>query len=204
MFDKAVKKYRKKELQESKKHPHPFMVKSGPTADGQHQHEPKRHASERTVKPTEEKLKESEEAAQCALEVLPHEIVRMSHAFKDYMRFFMSEGSGGTDPLEEHDAAHGDGQREDAECASAEGGEGRSARGNLKVPGEMRVLLDELARLGGISERVKAEILQDDDARKVRSSSCVLSVAADDCCYRRYSCSASNVGRPLNHLAVLS
>nr|VWO95966.1 Pyochelin biosynthesis protein PchD [Ganoderma boninense] len=38
--------------------------------------------------------------------------------------------------------------------------------GTVKVPPDMRKLLDELADIEGISERLKSEILQDEDARK--------------------------------------
>ena len=202
VFDKAVKKYRKRQQQDWKQHPRPVL--GGSSHAGNHESHfhghpglefpsPSLQSSRRrgNKKPDAARIKESEEVAQRALEALPEEIVRMSNAFNEYMRFFASEGSGGTDPLEEQDVAPSEGSRHqhplphlrrhlqgDSSSGSntpaererdkrVEEEKGRSVNGNLKVPVEMRVLLDELSSLGNISERVKAEILQDEDARKV-------------------------------------
>ncbi|KAI0698041.1 hypothetical protein C8T65DRAFT_742946 [Cerioporus squamosus] len=119
-FDKAVRKYRKKQLQEGKQRPRPVIGKQASgvaetaTNGSANGHQP--HAE---AKPTSERLKESQEIAKRTLEALP-------------------------------------GEDRDAEGET----------GNLTIPPEMRKLLDELCDIEGINDRVKGEILQDEDARK--------------------------------------
>ncbi|RDX54769.1 hypothetical protein OH76DRAFT_995744 [Lentinus brumalis] len=146
-FDKAVRKYRKKQIQEGKQRPRPIIgqrasgiaehATSG-SANGHHPHD--------DVNSTVERLKESQEISKKALEALPGEVIKVSKQFHDYMQFFVAGGADGTNLLEERDA------------------EGEN--GNLAIPPEMGKLLDELCDIEGINDRVKGEILQDEDARK--------------------------------------
>ncbi|OSD08778.1 hypothetical protein PYCCODRAFT_1401521 [Trametes coccinea BRFM310] len=157
VFDKAVKKYRKRHLQDPKQRPRPALNQSSQRSPSQRSQSRKDGPSdghERTKssgsandasqgKPLEERLKETEELAQRALEALPGEIVRGARTFQEYMQYFVSSGS---------DIVY-DENEEDAE-------------GVTKVPPDMKKLLDELAEMEHINERVKSEILQDEDARK--------------------------------------
>ncbi|KAI9069608.1 hypothetical protein FKP32DRAFT_1692107 [Trametes sanguinea] len=157
VFDKAVKKYRKRHLPDPKQRPRPALNqtsqrnpsqrsksrKDGPS-NGIKREESSGSANDASQgKPLEERLKETEELAQRALEALPGEIVRGARTFQEYMQYFVSSGS---------DVVY-DENEEDAE-------------GVTKVPPDMKKLLDELAEMEHISERVKSEILQDEDARK--------------------------------------
>ncbi|CDO70185.1 hypothetical protein BN946_scf184774.g13 [Trametes cinnabarina] len=157
VFDKAVKKYRKRNLQEHKQRPRTvFKDTSQHTAaqNGSSRRDRPADGTRRTDssglaedtaegKPLNERLKETEELAQRTLEALPGEIVRGAHTFQEYMQYFVSSAS---------DIAY-DENEEDAD-------------GVAKVPPDMRKLLDELADMEHINERVKSEILQDEDARK--------------------------------------
>ena len=91
-------------------------------------------------------LQEAQEKSQRALELLPCDVVRNAKTFRDYIDFFVSGSSGEIEGM-------------------AEAG---IDIGAVKLPPDMRKLLDELGDIEGISERLKSEILQDDDARKVR------------------------------------
>ncbi len=97
------------------------------------------------TKPNAVRLREAQETTQRALEQLPCDVVRNAKTFRDYMNFFVS------------------GAPEEIEGMTEAGVD----IGTPKVPPDMRKLLDELGDIEGISERLKSEILQDDDARKV-------------------------------------
>lgn len=147
-FDKAVKKYRKKQLQEGKQRPRPIIDKqSSAVAEKSTNGSANGHHSQAEAKPTVERFKEAQAISQRALETLPGEVIRMSKQFEEFMQFFVAGGADGTNPLEDRDA----------------GGES----GDLRIPPDMRKLLDELCDMESINDRVKGEILQDEDARKV-------------------------------------
>ena len=121
------------------------------------------------------RLQEAQEKSQRALELLPCDVVRNAKTFRDYIDFFVSGSSGEIEGM-------------------AEAG---IDIGAVKLPPDMRKLLDELGDIEGISERLKSEILQDDDARKVRSFffagvAFVLPLTSISC-PRPCSCSALNV-----------
>ncbi|KAI0827166.1 hypothetical protein BC628DRAFT_1409942 [Trametes gibbosa] len=148
VFDKAVKKYRKRQLQEGKQRPRPVM--SGERSSSHRQEVPRAngvldahlcHGSDdaRTVS---EQLQKSQEIAQRALEALPGEIVRGARIFEEYIHFFVSGAADGASPFE--DRANDD------------------THGMTNIPPDMRKLLDELAEIENINER-------DVDARKVGS-----------------------------------
>ena len=143
IFDKAIKKYRKnmKQTQDVKR---PRLNSKNTTGapTGARKDSLRRQQS----RPTVVRLREAEEQVQRALEVLPTEIIRNARTFHDYMEFFVSGGADGIDPVEEGDDDHG----------------------KSKIPPDMTKLLDELGEIEGINQRLKAEILQDEDARKVR------------------------------------
>ncbi|KAI1797989.1 hypothetical protein LXA43DRAFT_1105991 [Ganoderma leucocontextum] len=96
------------------------------------------------TKPNAVRLREAQEQTQRALELLPCDIVRNAKTFRDYMSFFVSGSPGEIEGI-------------------AEAG---LDIGRPKVPPDMKKLLNELGVIEGISERLKSEILQDDDARK--------------------------------------
>lgn len=99
------------------------------------------------TKPNAQRLREAREQTQHALELLPGDIIRNAKTFRDYIDFFVSGAPGEIEGM-------------------AEGG--GVDIGIPKVPRDMKKLLDELAEIEDIGERLKSEILQDDDARKVR------------------------------------
>ncbi|KAI0674561.1 hypothetical protein C8Q78DRAFT_1015567 [Trametes maxima] len=154
VFDKAVKKYRKRQLQEAKQRPRSVTAQHGHRDNTNLAHEnsnhhilSSHHTSEHTgTRSTEERLKASQETTQHVLEMLPGEIVRGARTFQDYMQFFVSGAADGVNPFDERDAD--------------------DSSGMSKIPPDMKKLLDELAEMEHINERVKAEILQDEDARK--------------------------------------
>ncbi|KAI0777203.1 hypothetical protein BD413DRAFT_638687 [Trametes elegans] len=160
VFDKAVVKYRKRQLQEGKQRPRPVIAQHAHSGSRQETREsevdtrgtsgqagPFHEANdEEKAQRTAERLQESREIAQRELEALPGEIVRSARTFQHYMQFFVSGAADGVNPFEE------------------QGVEGQS--GGPVVPPDMRRLLDELAEMEHINERVKSEILQDEDARK--------------------------------------
>ncbi|KAH9941150.1 uncharacterized protein BXZ73DRAFT_41985 [Epithele typhae] len=145
VLEKAVVQYRKKSLQESKR-PHPEDRTKQATS------------STSAKKSHHDRLRERETVAQQALETLPHEIVIMAATFGDLMRFSHNGGKGNS-LIEKRD-------EDTAERGEACAGEGRSASGKLKVPREMRALLDELGQLQDMNGRVRGEILQDEESRK--------------------------------------
>jgi potassium channel subfamily K, other eukaryote len=85
--------------------------------------------------------------AQQQLEALPQEILRHAKAFHDDVRYFIGMRVMG-------DAAH--------EHLGEEGSQG-------EVPETLRSLLSDITGAERIGERVRDEILKDDDARKVCS-----------------------------------
>ena len=93
------------------------------------------------------------EVAQRDLECLPAEIIHQARMFHEHMQFYVKHG-------------HGIGDPEDKSRPAEE----RKKR----VPQELKVLLDEIAKLEGIGERGKREILQDEDARNVSARSITL------------------------------
>lgn len=155
VFDKAVKKYRKRQLQEGKQRPRPVAESSNPASGSRPRNSRHPDGSSHSYRtedgdgdqPIAERAKESQDIAQHALEALPGEIVRGARTFQNYMQFFVSGATEGIDAIEDQDA--------------------EDERGLPKIPPDMRKLLDELADMEHINGRVKTEILQDEDARKV-------------------------------------
>ncbi|KAI0371282.1 hypothetical protein BV20DRAFT_1112654 [Pilatotrama ljubarskyi] len=155
VFDKAVKKYRKRQLQESKHRPRPVVAArtqngGAPTQDKPSSQGPKSSEQQpngqANTRQIEERLKQSQEIAQHILEALPEEIVRGARTFEEYMQFFVSGAVDGANPFDDRGA--------------------EDPNGMPTVPPDMKKLLDELAEMEHINERVKSEILQDEDARK--------------------------------------
>ncbi|KAI0747018.1 hypothetical protein C8Q80DRAFT_1220221 [Daedaleopsis nitida] len=152
VFDKAVKKYRKKQVQEIKQRPRPIIRKDSSgasklSATAQSTNSAGSSSSHNASRPTVERYREAQAVAHRALEALPTEVVKMSRTFQEHMQFFVS---GRADGLTALDDIEGDPEGDPS----------------LKVPPEMQKLLDELGSFETISERVKADILQDEDARK--------------------------------------
>lgn len=146
-FDKAVAKYRKKAALQSTKVPRAeFNIQRASNAgqmmveDGSARDpEPDPSALESTAA----RLEEARAVARRQLEALPIEIVRRARTFHDYMQYF----AGGHD-INDSDLP----------------GEGPQTN----VPDELKKLLDEIVKSEGIGDRVKREILQDEDAKHVR------------------------------------
>ncbi len=155
VFDKAVKKYRKKQLQEGKQRPRPVVQGSALASGSRPRHSRHPDGSSHSYhtedgdgdQPIAERMKESQDIAQKALEALPGEIVRGARTFQNYIQFFVSGATEGIDAMEDQDA--------------------EDERGLPKIPPDMRKLLDELADIEHINRQVKTGILQDEDARKV-------------------------------------
>lgn len=144
-FDKAVAKYRKRAASKATK----------AASRAEHSTQRATNASDMTAEGgaaetaepdpsglvlTASKLEEVQAQTQRHLEALPHEIIHRARTFHDYMQYFA-------------------------------GGRGRDLPGEgpqTNVPDELRKLLDEIARSEGIGERVKRDILHDNDAKNVR------------------------------------
>lgn len=90
-------------------------------------------------------LHSAKEAAQRELEGLPRQIIQQARTFHDHVHFFVNSGAGVAE-----------------EAATQK---------NTTVPKELRELLDELAEVEDLGERVKQEIMEDDDTRNVRTLS---------------------------------
>lgn len=90
-------------------------------------------------------LHSAKEAAQRELEGLPRQIIQQARTFHDHVHFFVNSGAGVAE-----------------EAATQK---------NTTVPKELRELLDELAEVEDLGERVKQEIMEDDDTRNVSTSS---------------------------------
>ncbi|OBZ77638.1 Outward-rectifier potassium channel TOK1 [Grifola frondosa] len=155
VFDNAVKKYRKRQAQEAAKarpRSHLQDLRSSaapksapgphgaPNADGSQRHD--LSALYPAIRATKARVEESRGLAQRALETLPDEIISNAKVFHDYIQYFAGEVANKLPDMELAD-------------------ERRSA----DVPEELRKLLDDIAKMEGISERVKGEIFQDTDAR---------------------------------------
>ncbi|OCH88377.1 voltage-gated potassium channel [Obba rivulosa] len=154
VFDRAVRKFRQKEAREiaqvlrghalspdaDKRASHGGVGANGPPSAISRQHEPE--SPEAAAK----RVKHAQEIARRELEELPGDIIKQTRAFYDSIQFFLGSGS-------EEDV-------EDPVLTAQEG--------PINVPEELRRLLDEIATSEGIGERLKREILQDEDARKVR------------------------------------
>ncbi|KAI0360452.1 hypothetical protein OH77DRAFT_1555853 [Trametes cingulata] len=154
VFDKAVKKYRKRQIQESKQRPRPVVNNNAQNGNANTQEKRNGHAATSSGQPNgqgdtqqiEGRLKQSQEIAQHILEALPGEIVRGARTFQEYMQFFVSGAVDGANPFDDRGS--------------------EDPNGMPTVPPDMKKLLDELAEMEHINERVKSEILQDEDARK--------------------------------------
>lgn len=90
-------------------------------------------------------LHSAKEAAQRELEGLPRQIIQQARTFHDHVHFFVNSGAGVAE-----------------EAATQK---------NTTVPKELRELLDELAEVEDLGERVKQEIMEDDDTRNVSTLS---------------------------------
>ncbi|KAI0945627.1 hypothetical protein AcW1_001803 [Taiwanofungus camphoratus] len=156
VFDKAVERYRKTESREAAKvpriaetHLHRTTSNINKSERARKEHRngnlnasggPASGQSSATV--TSTRLKRSQEIAQRELEILPGEILRQARTFHDYIQYFMNTiGS-------------------DYEDVNLPGEEGRR-----NVPAELKKLLDDILEVEGVGERVKREILQDDESK---------------------------------------
>ncbi|EMD34661.1 hypothetical protein CERSUDRAFT_116841 [Gelatoporia subvermispora B] len=159
VFDRAVRKFRQKEAREAEQvlqgHPlrqdsgdkreHPGVLQKNGGANGH----PNGHATPRQPEPASqqaatERIRSVQDTARRELEALPTEIIRQARAFHDSIQYFIGAGT--------------DEDTGDPVLTSQEG--------TINVPEELRKLLDEIATTENIGDRVKKEILQDDDARK--------------------------------------
>ncbi|KAH9939855.1 hypothetical protein B0H21DRAFT_885240 [Amylocystis lapponica] len=142
VFDTAVKKYRKKQAQESARIPRAHsrlqnVSRLTQAIVGQ--------SDDDGTAPSPVDVGASRDVARRELEALPGKIIQHARTFHDYMQYFV-------------DAR---GSRHPPDSAGAETGMGMGT----DVPGELRHLLDDIAEGEHIGERVKREILQDEDAK---------------------------------------
>ncbi|TCD59999.1 hypothetical protein EIP91_010926 [Steccherinum ochraceum] len=146
MFDNAVKQFRRRENAETNRIANqklsPYLrqrARKESTVDFPEEID---DADQGEISP--ETVLAVKEMAQRDLEELPGEIVRQARTFHQHMQFYVKQGHG--------IGVGEDGQKEDDDHKA-------------KVPQDLRDLLDEIAKIEGISGRGKREILQDDDAR---------------------------------------
>jgi hypothetical protein len=90
-------------------------------------------------------IKESHESAQKQLEELPAHILRECKSFYRHIQYFL--------------------QLEKGHSTYQEGGQNVE----LTMPLDLRVMLDEISRAKTLGDKVKDEILQDEESRNVRS-----------------------------------
>ncbi|TFY50356.1 hypothetical protein EVJ58_g11084 [Rhodofomes roseus] len=142
VFEIAVRKYRKSTADEAIEVPHAEYQLQRTGADRMRNVDAIRKG-EVSVEPEEQsmttvqaQLEEAHQKAHKELEALPHEIIQQAQTFHDYMQFF---AKGGGHDQEDHDARN--------------------------VPRALRELLDEIVTNEDVDERVKQEILADDDAK---------------------------------------
>lgn len=90
-------------------------------------------------------VQESNERAQKHLEELPAHILRQCRTFYRHVQYFMHVGNGNNVQYQE-----GAGSTE------------------MSMPVDLRVMLDEIARSHNLGDKVKSEIMQDEESRNVR------------------------------------
>ncbi|KAI0074973.1 voltage-gated potassium channel [Panus rudis PR-1116 ss-1] len=142
MFDNAVRKYRKRENEETARIAKERIRKPGRlTSNVQSSDDPAGQDLQQTVEIAKQK-------AQGELEKLPGEIIRQAQNFHEHMQYFVNNAE---DPQSVYDQTYTPGEE------TSEGS---------RIPSELKALLDEIAELEGIGARAKREILQDEDAKK--------------------------------------
>ncbi|KAI0790498.1 hypothetical protein C8Q75DRAFT_806406 [Abortiporus biennis] len=136
LFDNAVKKYRQRESEETNRIAHQRLYSLAPS----HQGSRTSHTPLEEVSPAA--VVAARDTAQDALESLPAEIIKQARTFQEHLRFYVNQGNIGHEVL--------------------------IARGDKKnrVPKELKNLLRDIAKLEGISDRARKEILQDEESRK--------------------------------------
>ncbi len=144
MFDNAVKKYRHKGGEEANRVTQERLYSVSQTRMAANLSQSS-HASTPFNGTDPAIVEAARETAQQELEELPSEILRQARTIHEHMQFYVKHGQLGYEQ-------------------SVMPGEESKTR----VPRELKSLLNEIARLEGIGEGAKREILQDEDARKVR------------------------------------
>lgn len=91
----------------------------------------------------------AEVAAQRELEGLPNLVIRQMRIFHNHMRYFVNK-SGQSMPMLE----------------------GASQDGRVRIPNELKDLLDEISQFENIGDRTKREILEDTASRNVSPLPC--------------------------------
>ena len=142
MFDNAVKKYRHKENEETNRIAHERFYTGSQTGVAANVSRTSQSSTPTDLDPSV--VHAARETAQEELEDLPTEILRQARSFHEHLQFYVKHGQLGYEqrvmPGEES---------------------------KMRVPRELKALLNEIARLEGIRDKAKREILQDEDARKV-------------------------------------
>jgi hypothetical protein len=104
-------------------------------------------------------LREAHIKTQTHLEALPHKILQHAKTFYEHVQYFVTPG-GGALPV---DSGYG--------AAGAENGLG-TVGGDTSVPEWLRNFFHDIAGSESIGERMKEELLADNDSRNVRILSC--------------------------------
>ena len=144
VFDRAVRKYRRRTADEAVEVPRAEYQLQRAAVDRMRNVDAIREGKlavepeERSMASVQAQLEAAHDRAHKELEALPHEIIRQARTFHDYMHFF-AKGGGHDD--EDHDPNN--------------------------VPRALRQLLDEIVASEDVDDRVKQEILADDDAKHV-------------------------------------
>lgn len=118
---------------------------SATNAKSKHGDEPgtsNEHSSKGLRGECDPRVERAQQAAQTALESLPLTVIRQARAFREYLQHFVEQG--------------------DAMGEDAQGNEVSPT-----IPPETLEILEEIAQAEGLGERLKSEILQDDEARNV-------------------------------------
>lgn len=140
VFDRAVRKYRRRAAEEASEVPRAEYQLQLTAADRVRNVDAIREGEpdERSMTSVQAQLEAAEDRAHKELEALPHQIIRQARTFHDYMHFFAKGGG--------HDDEDPDPNN---------------------VPRALRQLLDDIVTSEDVDERVKQEILADDDAKHV-------------------------------------
>ncbi|KZT00659.1 uncharacterized protein LAESUDRAFT_665671 [Laetiporus sulphureus 93-53] len=147
VFDKAVEKYRKHALRAASEASHAEYQRQRTDANTQTNGEAVRggeadaNPDEITAHDAASKVQEAHAAAQRELEALPQEILKQARTFHDYIQYFAQ------------------GRDRDDEDLPGEGGQ-------VNVPKELKKLLNEILEAEVVGDRMKREILQDDDVKQ--------------------------------------
>ncbi|KZT70402.1 voltage-gated potassium channel [Daedalea quercina L-15889] len=142
VFDRAVRKYRRNSADEAAEVPQAKYqlqrvgVDRMRNVDAIRKGEINIEPEEQSMANVQAQLEEAGQKAHKELEALPHEIIRQARTFQDYMQFFAKGGG------------HDDGEHDPN-----------------NVPRSLRQLLDEIVADENVDERVRQEILADDDAK---------------------------------------